>query len=177
MTLRQRVTIALLAVLAVVATPLAASAQGVSEWVVEDGGTFWQDDGMVLLVSTVHDFCTQGDSPADVHYVVTPAGRTHAQHHIEGELTMYAWDGTPPEFLALWCPVITSGGSGPEPMMTGTGTTDLFVTFTEVTRVRAHTRATMVDGDGQTYAVHAQVDVRVDPATGPEVKREWIRVR
>lgn len=177
MTLRQRLTIALVAVLAVAATPLPALAQGVSEWVVEDGGTFWQDDGMILFVSTIEDFCTQGDSPADVHYVETPADRTHAQHHIAGELTMYAWDGRPPEFLATWCPVINSGGHGPDPMMTGTGTTDLFVTFDEVTRVRAHTRVTMVDGDGQTHMVHAQVEVLVDPATGPAVQREWIRVR
>lgn len=177
MTLRHRVTIFIVGVVAVVAAPLTASAQGVSEWVVEGGGTFFQDDGMMLVVPSIEAFCLQGDSPADVHYVSTPTGRTHAQNHIEGDVTMYAWDGSALGFVGVWCPVIVGGGSGPAPLMAGTGVTDLFVTFTDVTHVRAHTRASMVDTAGQVRRVQAQVDVVVEPGSEPSPRREWIRVR
>jgi len=168
--------ILIVALVAVVGAP-SASAQGVSEWVVEGGGTFFQDDGMMLVVPSIEVFCTQGDSPADVHYVSAPSGRTHGQNHIEGDVTVYAWDGAASDFVSAWCPVIVGGGSGPTPMMTGTGVTDLFVTFTDVTHVRAHTRATMVDEAGQVRRVHAQVDVVVESDSPPSLRREWIRVR
>ncbi|MBY5164102.1 hypothetical protein [Salsipaludibacter albus] len=181
MTLR-RFGLLLVAVLLVGLTPLAASA-GASQWVETDAGTYYHDDGVVLMVGSLEAFCTRGSSPADLHLVETDGDRTHLQHHVEGVVELYDAPDGPSSLFDTWCPVIADGGVGPTPLMSGSGSSDLFVTLTPdlvapTSKVeRAHTRATLVDADGEVHRVHGWYRTVADFTTGQEeVLSEWIRL-
>lgn len=178
----RRFGLLLVGVLLVGLTPVAASA-GASEWLETDAGTFYHDDGVVLMIGSLEAFCTRGSSPADLHLVDTDGDHTHLQHHIEGVVELYDAPDGPFSLFDTWCPVIADGGVGPTPLMTGSGSSDLFVTFTPdlvapSSKVeRAHTRASLVDADGELHRVHARYRTTADVATGREqVLAEWIRL-